>query len=211
MIQERKLEKLVLVGHFINGTQVAARVALDHEELVRALVLLAGTPRFEPLEDTPFWPRGMALDKKVAAVDGFLAPRWFKTVTLKTWVGGNFVATDYSIDEARGKKLADAANAPPLPVLIRYLCEFHASDLRASLARLKQPLLMIQPTFTETLRADKKRTYLAGYFDEPWKGMFQDRPHTERKQLENAGILLMDDRPAEVDAMVAGFLERSAH
>jgi pimeloyl-ACP methyl ester carboxylesterase len=209
LITERKLKLPILVGHFINGTQVAARVAIEHPELARALVLFAGTPRFEPVEATPYWPKAMTLEKKISAVDDFLAPRWFKTVTRKTWVGGNFVATDYSTDETRGKKVADLANAPPLPVLIRYLCEFHASDLRADLEKLKQPLLMIQPSFTEALRADAKRNYLTSYFKEPWQGMFKDRPHTETRSIEDAAILLMDDKPSEIDNALAEFLEKN--
>jgi len=209
LIQERKLKRPVLVGHFLNGTQVAARLARDHPELVRALVLLAGSPRFEPVEATPYWPKGLTLDKKVAMVDTGLAPRWFKTVTRKTWVGGNFVGSDYSIDEARGKRFADRANEPPLPVLIRYLCEFHASDVALDLAASKLPLLLIEPSFTAALRADPKRTYLAGYFKEPWQGLFKDRPKSETIFLEDAGILLMDDKPAEVDGAIAAFLSRN--
>lgn len=210
LIAERKLARPVLVGHFVNGTQVAARIALEHPEITRALVLLAGSPRFEPTEESPYWPKGLTLEQKVKAVDAALAPRWFKTVTRKTWVGGNFVGTDYSVDEARGRKAADRANEPPLPVLIRYLCEFHASDLKPDLAALKPPLLLVQPAFTEALRADPKRTYLAGYLKEPWGDAFPGRPHTEVKFLEEAGLLVMDDAAEEVDRLIAAFLEREA-
>lgn len=210
LIQERKLVRPVLVGHFLNGTQVAARVALEHPELVRALVLLCGSPRFEPLESTPQWPRGLTLEKKVAAVDGFLAPRWFKTVTRATWIAGNFTAADYSIDAARGRKFAELANQPPLPVLIRYLCEYHASDLGPDLARSATPLLLLQPTFTDEARADPKRAYLSSFFDEPWHGLLEGRAHTEHVRLDGAGILVLDDKAGEVDAALAGFLEQHA-
>jgi pimeloyl-ACP methyl ester carboxylesterase len=209
LIKVRRLDRPVLVGHFLNGTQVAARVAIDHPELVRALVLLAGSPRFEPVEPTPYWPKDLTLDKKVAMVDGYLAPRWFKTVTRQTWVANNFVATDYSADEARGKLFADRANDPPLPVLIRYLCEFHASDVRAELPQIKLPLLMIQPSFNPALRADPKRSYLASFFTQPWQGMFNDHPHTETVFLEGAGILVMDDKPVEVDRTISKFLRHA--
>ena len=209
LIRERRLDRPVLVGHSLNGTQVAAQVAIDHPELARALVLLAGSPRFEPVEATPYWPKGLTLTQKIAAVDGFLAPRWFKTVTRTTWVANNFVASDYSIDDARGRKFADRANAPPLPVLIRYLCEFHASDVKLGLAQLKLPFLMIQPSFTEALRADAKRSYLSSFFKEPWQGTLEERPHTETRSLEGAGILVMDDKPAEVDRAIAKFLKRN--
>lgn len=209
LIKERRLDRPVLVGHFLNGTQVAARVAIDHPELVRALVLLAGSPRFEPVEPTPYWPKDLTLEKKVAMVDGYLAPRWFKTVTRQTWVTNNFVATDYSTDESRGKRFADRANDPPLPVLVRYLCEFHASDVRAELPLVTLPLLVIQPSFTPALRADPKRSYLASFFTQPWQGILENRPRTETVYLEDAGILVMDDRPVEVDRTISKFLRHN--
>jgi pimeloyl-ACP methyl ester carboxylesterase len=189
LIYDRGLKKPVLVGHFINGTQVAARVAIDHPDLARALVLLAGTPRFEPVEPMPSWPKGLTLDQKVAAVDGYMAPHWFKTVTRKTWVAGNFVATDYSAEESRGRTFADRANEPPLPVLIRYLCEFHASDVKLDFGQLEQPLLMIQPSFTAAARADKARDYLRSFFAEPWQGTLTDRLRTEVKVCGRSGHL----------------------
>ena len=208
LIGEKKLARPVLVGHFINGTQVAMRVALDHPELVRAVVLLAGTPRFEPVKPSRFWPKDLTLEQKVQAVDRFSAPRWFKTVTRATWVKGNFVATDYSTDSTLGERFSDRANEPPLPVLVRYLCEFHASDLWPDLGRLKPPLLVIRPSFTESVRADTTRNYLQGYFEEPWTGRLEARPRTETTLLENAGILVMEDQPVKVDRTIADFLKR---
>jgi pimeloyl-ACP methyl ester carboxylesterase len=208
LIREKKLDRPVLVGHFINGTQVAMRVALDHPEMARAVVLLAGTPRFEPVTPWRFWPKNLALEQKVQAVDRFSAPRWFKTVTRETWVRGNFVATDYSVDSVLGRRFADSANEPPLPVLVRYLCEFHASDLWPDLERMRQPLLAIQPAFTASLRADTTRNYLQGYFEEPWRGRLEGRPRTESSFVQDAGILVMEDQAAIVDRKIADFLKR---
>jgi len=210
LIQERRLERPVIVGHSLNGTQVAAQVAIDHPEFVRALVLLSGSSHYEPVVATPYWPKGLKPEQKVAMVDGGLAPRWFKTVSKETWVSNNFVATDYSVDPSRGKTFADRANDPPLPVLIRYLCEFHASDVTAGIAQSKLPLLMIQPLFTEAVRGDPKRSYLSSFFNEPWRGAFHDRPQTTMSFLDDAGILVMDDKPADVDRMIAAFLRRTA-
>jgi pimeloyl-ACP methyl ester carboxylesterase len=208
LIQERRLERPVIVGHFINGTQVAMRVALDHPAMIRAVVLLAGTPRFEPVKASRFWPKDLTLEQKVQAVDRFSAPRWFKTVTRETWVKNNFVATDYSADSALGSRFATRANDPPLPVLIRYLCEFHASDVWPDLKRLESPLLLIQPAFSKGVRADTTRSYLQGYFEEPWRGRLEGRSRTETLFLENAGILVMEDQATIVDRKVAEFLGR---
>lgn len=209
LIVDRKLRRPVLVGHFINGTQVAMRVALDHPEQVRAVVLLAGTPRFEPVTASRYWPKDLTLDQKVQAVDRMSAPRWFKTVTRQTWVRGNFVATDYSADSVLGRRFADSANQPPLPVLVRYLCEFHASDLWPDLGHLQRPMLLIQPSFTASVRADTLRNYLQGYFEEPWRGRLDRLPQAERLVVENAGILVMEDQAAIVDRKIADFLKRN--
>jgi pimeloyl-ACP methyl ester carboxylesterase len=211
LIEERQLARPVLVGHFVNGTQVAAGVALARPELVRALVLLAGSPRFEPLtESAGGWPRGLTLAKKVAMVDQFLAPRWFKTVTRATWVANNFTAADYSLDPGRGKTFAERANEPPLPVLIRYLCEFHASDVGPELDGLRLPILLLQPGFDAAQRADPARSYLQSYLEEPWLGRLEGRDDVEQTTLDGAGILVMEDRAREVDATIAGFLGRHA-
>lgn len=208
LIRDRKLDRPVLVGHFINGTQVAMRIGLDHPELVRAVVLLAGTPRYEPVTTSAYWPKNLTLEQKVKATDLYSAPRWFKTVTRDTWVKGNFVAGDYSTDSLRGRRFANLANTPPLPVLVRYLCEFHASDLWPDLDRLRTPLLVIRPSFTASLRADTTRRYLPSYFEEPWRGRLEGRPHTETVAVDSAGILVMEDQPAIVDRTIADFVKR---
>ena len=209
LIHEKKLSRPVLVGHYINGTQVVLRIAVEHPDMIRAVVLLAGTPRFEPSPPLPFWPDSLTLERKVQAVDQYLAPRWFKTVTRATWVRGNFVASDYSVDSLLGNRFADRANDAPLPVLIRYLCEFHASDGWPYLQRLERPLLVIQPSFTASLRSDSTRSYLRGYFAEPWRGRLEGRPQTESAYLDNAGILVMEDQPAIVDQKISDFLKRA--
>ena len=209
LIGERKLRRPILVGHSLNGTQVAALVATEHPELVRGLVLLAGSPRFEPVQPTEFWPAGLSVEKKIVMVDKGLAPRWFKTVTRDTWVTNNFKAADYSVDDARGKTFADRANDPPLPVLIRYLCEFHASDVTPALAKSTLPILLIEPTFTPALRADPKKSYLESFFGLPWKGALAPGATRSIVTVDDAGIMVMDDKPAEVDKAVAEFVKKA--
>ena len=207
LIRDRKLKRPVLVGHFLNGTQVVMRVAAEYPELVRAVVLLAGTPRYEPAKPSRFWPQNLTLDQKIAGVDQFSAPHWFKTVTPETWVKGNFKAADYSVDSTLGARFANRANQPPLPVLIRYLCEFHASDMWTVLDSLREPLLVVMPHFTPQLRADSTKSYLGSYFEYPWRGKLDGRPKTESLSVDDAGILVMDDQPAIVDRKVEEFLK----
>jgi len=210
LIDERRLHRPIMVGHYVNGSQVAMQVTVAHPELIRALVLLAGTPRYEPVKASRFWPKDLTLEQKVSAVDQFSAPRWVKTVTRETWDSNNWKTTDMSVvDSARGTRFRNMTNDAPLPVLIRYLCEFHASDLWPDLDRLQRPLLLVQPHFTAALRADTTRSYLAGYLEEPWRGRLENRPHTATAVVDDAGIMVMDDQPAIVDRRVAEFVKRS--
>jgi hypothetical protein len=172
-------------------------------------VLLSGSPRFEPVDASGGWPKNLTLDKKVQMIDQGMAPRWFKTVTRDTWVKGNFKADDYSTDPARGTRFADLANAPPLPVLIRWLCEFHASDLLVELPKLQRPLMVVEPGFTVALRADPARSYLQAFFVEPWRSAISGRPATETLTVDGAGIMVMDDQAEIVDRKFAEFVKRA--
>jgi pimeloyl-ACP methyl ester carboxylesterase len=125
-------------------------------------------------------------------------------------VANNFSAADYSLDPARGKTFAERANEPPLPVLIRYLCEFHASDVGAELDDLRVPLLLLQPGFDAAQRSDPTRNYLQGYLEEPWLGRLAGRDDVELETLADAGILVMEDQGSVVDRALAEFLERHA-
>lgn len=58
------------------------------------------------------------------------------------------------------------------------------------------------------MRADSTRSYLAAYFEEPWRGRLEGRARTESAFLENAGILVMEDQAALVGRKVADFLKR---
>lgn len=73
---------------------------------------------------------------------------------------------------------------------------------------MQRPLLVIQPSFTASLRADTTRNYLQGYFEEPWRGRLEGRSRTETLFIEDAGILVMEDQAAIVDRRIAGFLKR---
>ena len=208
LIDERKLDRPILVGHFINGTQVAMQLALAHPERVAGVVLLSGTPRFEPAATTQWWPKNLTLEQKIKAVDQFSAPRWFKTVTRATWVKGNFIGPDYAADSTLGARAADQANDAALPVLIRYLCEFHASDLWPALETFPTPLLVMQPDFTAAVAADSTRNYIQGYIEEPSRGVFDKRTDVRMVYLKNSGILVMDDQPADVDREIGAFVEQ---
>ncbi len=85
-----------------------------------------------------------------------------------------------------------------------------AAEAVAALIRdrkLERPLLVVEPTFTEALRADPARSYLRAFFVEPWREVLSGRPRTETLVVDAAGILVMDDQPELVDRKFAEFVE----
>jgi hypothetical protein len=55
-----------------------------------------------------------------------------------------------------------------------------------------------------------KRSYLASYFKQPWQGILDNRARSSAVFLDDAGILVMDDKPGEVDGLIGEFLKSSA-
>jgi pimeloyl-ACP methyl ester carboxylesterase len=127
LIREEGIENPVLVGHWLGGTQIALRLALKHPDEIRAVVLLAGSARMMA-GDARQAAHLATLEQRVAAVDAYVAPHWFKTVTRETWDDNNFLPGDYAVHPVRGLRLWREAARPPLHVWVRYLCEFNAQD-----------------------------------------------------------------------------------
>ncbi len=127
LIVDEHLERPIVAGHWLGGTQIALRLAGRRPQQVKAVVLFAGSACMTSAD--PGRAAQLAtLEGRVAAIDQYMAPKWFKTVTRETWDDNNFLPGDYARDPVRGLRLWRAAATPPLHVWVRYLCEFNAQD-----------------------------------------------------------------------------------
>lgn len=88
LMDRESMEDVVVVGHWITGTGLALRLAIEHPERIRAVVLLAGAPR--STTSNPEGPVEVPHEDRVKLVDEQLAPEWFRTVTRETWDDNNF-------------------------------------------------------------------------------------------------------------------------
>ncbi len=207
LMEEEKIQNPIVVGHWLGGTQIALRLALKHPEKVKAVILLAGSARLD-MTGTQYASYYETPAKRVASVDNYLAPQWFKTVTRETWDDNNFIPGDYAANPVRGLRLWREAASPKLHVWIRYLCEFNAQDITVEVPKLVVRTLILKPGF-EGLWHDPGQNYMENYCHKSWEGSVEKNPKITVKTIPNSRACLWFDQPDEVNRAVVDFL-RSA-
>jgi pimeloyl-ACP methyl ester carboxylesterase len=199
LIENERLDRPLLVVHFLEGSHIGLRMAIDHPDRIRGAVLVSGSAKFvQPGRD-------FTREERIRFMDERMAPTWFKTVTLRTWNDNNFPPSSYSRDPELGARLFAQVSDLPLPVVIRYLLEFHAADLAMEFADIKAPLLLLSPGFPEAMLTDEATKWLPYFFVDGWKGVEQN-PLVERVILDDARILAWLDQPERVDREIDRFL-----
>jgi pimeloyl-ACP methyl ester carboxylesterase len=205
-IQAEGLRNLVVVGHWLGGTQIALWLAMDHPEWVSGVIIVSGSTRFTPT-DTTRMPYHPTLDFRVKGIDQYLAPRWFKTVTRETWDDNNYLPIDYAVHPVRGLRLWREAARPTLPVWVRYLNEFFAQDVSLDLGRLEVPTLVLKPGL-EDLYYDAGQNYMEAFCHLGWDGAALTNPRIEISTIPRSRICLWYDQPELFDEAVENFVAR---
>jgi pimeloyl-ACP methyl ester carboxylesterase len=196
LIESERLRRPIIVGHFIVGTQIALRLALARPDLVGGVVVVGGEPmRFVPSRRDSTGKTPMPRDERVTGVDNFMAPRWFKTVTKKTWLANNYAQPQYARDSTRAAELWRKSSDVPLPVMIRYLCEYYAMDVRDELPRLAVETRVLVPEFSPEILADPRQSYVKQLFWDSWENVRGLNPRIRVQRVSDSRIFVTDDRP----------------
>lgn len=207
MIERQGIDDAIIVGHWLIGTQVAVRYAVKHPEKVKGVILLSGTPLWN-IVDTEYAKYYDTPEKRVASIDGFLASRWFKTVTRETWDDNNFLPQDYAVNPVRALRLWREAAEPPLHVWVRYLCEFNASQLCPDLQSLTVPVLALKPGL-QGIWAEAGQNYMEDtYCHKSWDGCAGSNPKFSMMTIPNSRICMWFDQPEKVSAAIKEFVSR---
>jgi pimeloyl-ACP methyl ester carboxylesterase len=178
-------------------------MAIDHPDRIRGVVLLSGSAKFvQPGRD-------FTREERIRYMDERMAPQWFKTVTLRTWNDNNFPPSTYSRDADLGVRLFEQVSKGPLPVVIRYLLEYHASDLSTEFLDIAAPVLLLSPGFPEAMLKDEATVWLPYFFDDGWKGVEQN-PLVERVVIQDSRIFVWLDQPDPVDREIDRWLKALA-
>jgi pimeloyl-ACP methyl ester carboxylesterase len=204
-MERESLEDVVLVGHWLTGTQVALHLALRHPNRITALVLAAGSARWVTAEADPQRPDDFPLAERVARIDGYMAPQWFKTVTRETWDDNNFLPGDYAVNPVLGLRLWREAARPPLHAWVRYLNEFFAQDATLLLEELVVPTLLLKPGL-EGIFHDPGNNYVYAYLDRGRGRWSSGAGPVESRIIPGSRIVPWADEPNLVEEAVADFL-----
>lgn len=202
LLQSTRGERVIVVGHWLVGTQLALRLALENPDRVAAVVLLAGSAN-RPMGKEP--TKSVPLSIRVRVVDENLAVKWFRTVTRETWDDNNFLPGDYARHPVLGLRYWRQAAQPPLHVWVRYLCEFLAQDVGLELDRLKTPTLLLIPDM-EGAFVPPAGDYMKAYLDLGWQSVLGSTPALQARTVPGR-VILWAEQPEAIDEMVTKFLD----
>ncbi|MEW6735097.1 MAG: alpha/beta fold hydrolase [Acidobacteriota bacterium] len=211
LIEKQKLNKPVIVG-LQSGAYLAARLALDQPDKVRAAVMLCGlahTP--QPSETDPDRPMTLAERRqsatlRVAAMVTDLWPR----VTLASREGGEkllqtfsrFYPPGLSHHQNRNNELFLMSALDSSLYAWRYFHELALTDLATELGKLTVPVLAI------TADHDDASTMQGTPDTTQWtevKLRYPSIPLTISR-FENSRLFVTDDAPEDLDAAINAFL-----
>jgi pimeloyl-ACP methyl ester carboxylesterase len=205
-IEAQRLDKPIIVTHGFPGSLAVEELAMTHPRQIGGIVEVANMavqpyPLAGGHEATP--------DERVTLVDEAWARQWFKYVTPETWESNNYPREMFLNDPIAAERARQQVEEVSLPVKIRYLIEFMASDHRPSFAALTTPMLLMKPGFNAELLANPAFGWFKASFDDGWK-RYPANPAVEFVTLAGARALLLDDQPGPADRAIREFIDRVA-
>lgn len=213
LMESEGIKDAVILGHWMTGTQVAIRLARKYPDRIAGLILVAGTAAMFMTDTVTYPPAKMTSAWRVKAIDQYMAPKWFKTVTRETWDDNNFMPHDYAVNPILGLRLWRQAYSPQLHVWARYLCEFNAQDVNDLMDSLTTPTLLMRPGF-ENNYADSGSNYMEAFCHRSWKPATLAKPNLKSVTVPNSRVFIWLDQPEafkkELDSFVDALPERSA-
>ena len=205
LIDRKHLDKPHIVVHGFPGSLAAEELAANHPQLFGGIIEIANMPlQFAPSLSNP--GRETTSDERIAVVDDSWGQQWFKYVTPETWESNNYAAGMFANDPDRAERARRQVESAALPVKIRYLVEYMASDHRDVFKTLTTPLLALIPGFNEKLLADPAAAWFKASFQDAWDRLPWS-PSVQVVTIPDARALILDDQPAMADRAIAAFVE----
>jgi pimeloyl-ACP methyl ester carboxylesterase len=195
LVEERKLDKPVLVGQSFGG-HLALRTAAARPELFRAVVAIHATPAF-PLRT---FGEPITREARTAAIDGDYASRVAQLSDQEWQEQQRAWMRSVVQDPARVAALSEKSASVPKSVSGRYMLEFLAADVTAELPRLTQPVLVIAGL------PDSAGTDLAA-LRQAWPAYYAGTPTPTIVFFESSFEFITEDSPAELDRAIEQFLK----
>jgi pimeloyl-ACP methyl ester carboxylesterase len=227
LIEKEKLIKPVIVSHFITGTQVAFKLAINYPDKISKIIIIGGSPyRYygSPKNNSQTdidWDkeRVYTAEQRSMLTEKWIAPKWFKTVTKKTYDSFMWTPDDYCKDTLKGKQLFKTSAEVPLQVMIRYMIEWGTYDANETYKEIKVPALVLIPDFKGILDGDNKDTltckriasklYLKYYNQQPWeKAKESGNSLIKLATIPDTRIFMWYDNSRETFKTISDFLKQ---
>jgi pimeloyl-ACP methyl ester carboxylesterase len=205
LIDQEKINDPVIVGHFVQGSQLALQMAISYPDKIAGVVILGGPAKFIFIDKGV--PKNYPLKNTIAYIDKITAPTWFKTISQENFNAGNYLPEIYSLDSMKGKELWKSPAVTDLPVIIRYLCEFFASDVTLELQKIKCPVLVLRAGFNDHVLQNSINNYVKPQFIDSWTEASTSNPLITIKLVPNAGSFVWKDQPSMVYDEINHFLQ----
>jgi pimeloyl-ACP methyl ester carboxylesterase len=228
LIEKEKLDKPIIVGHFITGTQVVLNLALNYPDKIGKAIIIGGSPYryYAGLKDGQWsdWENEKKLtpEQRANLVEVFWAPKWFKTVTKKTWDDNMWTPNDYCKDSTIGKQLFKTSADVPLQVMVRYLIEWMAYDVNEKYNEIKAPVLILIPDFygiftpatdpssSKSCEIPVAKKYLKYFHQETWKqAMESGNPMIQVQTVAGTRIFMWYDNPDDTYKSIDDFINKN--
>jgi pimeloyl-ACP methyl ester carboxylesterase len=206
LIENEKIENPIVIGHWMTGTQLALRLALKYPDKIKAIIIPSGYACFV-MTDTSVYKPHPPLEQRIAGIDRYMIPKWFKTVTRETWDDNNYMPYDYAVNPIMGLRIWREAAEPPLHVWVRYLNEFYCQDITQQLDSLTVPTLLLYPGL-EGLYHEPNQNYMQASCYTSWAASAPNHKMITSVTIPNSRICMWIDQPQrfeeEVDKFLAG-------
>lgn len=207
-LEELSVRQATVIGHFVVGGHVALAVAQrDPARVPRVLLVGSELSRFWPSRADTTGRTPSTAAQRAASVDRFLVPQFFRYVTDSTWHANNYIAHVYSVDSARGERLWREQASVPLPIMIRYLSDFYATEFAPKLDSVKAPILVLLPGFTPAILAHPRTPYLSTFFTDSWEPA-RSHDNIEIRSVPDAAVNIWSDQPDVFRAILKEFTAR---
>jgi len=204
LIETEKMERPIIVGHWITGPQLSLRLALKHPDKIKAVIIPSGSACFIATDTTRMKPHP-PVEQRISGVNQYLVPKWFKTVTRETWHDNNFLPGDYAVNPILGLRLWREAAEPPLHVWIRYLNEFYSQDITLELDSLKVPTLLLYPGL-EGIYHQPNQNYMHGFCVVGWAASAPNNKSITSVTIPDSRVCMWVDQPEKFNEELNKFL-----
>ncbi|MBI3579184.1 MAG: alpha/beta hydrolase [Ignavibacteriales bacterium] len=205
LIEKEKIRKPIIVGHFTQGAQVALRLAAEYPDKVGGVITLGGQAKFISVRGGEV--KDLPLATMITFTDKFTGPQWFKMMVRKYFDDNNYPPALYSLDSLKGAELWRQSAAVPFQVMVRYICEFFASDIKTELHKIQCPVLILRPTFSDSFLKLPVNAYVKPQFIDSWNDVSARNPLIKVKDIKNSACFVWKDNPADTYREIKTFVE----